>query len=80
LSTGCVQYITTGGAVPPGANAVIKVEDTKLDESGRVTISVGADVGLNIRQIGSDMRYNEMFYHMLSLLKVTTCSVEVSAS
>ena len=56
MNIGCVQYITTGGAVPPGANAVIKIEDTKLDESGRVNISVGAESGLNIRQIGSDMR------------------------
>ena len=58
LQSGSVQYITTGGAVPPGANAVLRVEDTDVAPSDpdRVAIRVDVPAGTsNIREVGSDI-------------------------
>ncbi|CAI5984686.1 unnamed protein product [Closterium sp. NIES-65] len=59
VTPGTVAYITTGGPVPQGADAVIQVEDTlPVDSSSgqrRVTIVKGATVGQDIRPVGSDL-------------------------
>ncbi|CAI5474258.1 unnamed protein product [Closterium sp. Yama58-4] len=59
VTPGTVAYITTGGPVPQGADAVIQVEDTlPVDPSSgqrRVTIVKGATVGQDIRPVGSDL-------------------------
>ncbi|CAI5512785.1 unnamed protein product [Closterium sp. Naga37s-1] len=59
VTPGTVAYITTGGPVPQGADAVIQVEDTlPVDCSSgqrRVTIVKGATVGQDIRTVGSDL-------------------------
>eukprot|EP00798_Chlamydomonas_sp_ICE-L_P023126 gene23126-30327_t len=57
---GTVAYITTGAPVPPGADAVIQVEDTErvemADGSKRVMIKKAAKgPGQDIRPIGSDI-------------------------
>ncbi|KAI9025021.1 MoaB/Mog domain-containing protein [Phycomyces nitens] len=61
LQRGQVSRVSTGGPIPPGANAVVMVEDTRLvktSEDGRqeetVEILVQAKKGENIREIGSD--------------------------
>jgi hypothetical protein len=51
-----ISYITTGSRVPDGANAVVKVEDTR-SEGGFVTIKVDVKDGENIRLVGSDIRF-----------------------
>ena len=65
LKTGNILYITTGAMVPEGANAVIKIEDTSSVKGeansntaveSKVEIMVEAQIGANIRQIGSDIR------------------------
>lgn len=66
LKPGMVCYITTGARVPPGANAVVKVEDTESVEGGNscnevsVRIKVNVDEGTNVRAIGCDIQSNEL--------------------
>ncbi|GBF94452.1 molybdopterin biosynthesis, partial [Raphidocelis subcapitata] len=59
LASGSVYYITTGAAVPPGADAVIQVEDTEkiagADGRPRVRILKAAKPGQDIRPVGSDI-------------------------
>lgn len=63
LTAGQVAYITTGAPVPPGADAVVQVEDTTpaaaaaAAEGGqtRVTINKAAKPGQDIRPVGSDI-------------------------
>ncbi|WIA42709.1 hypothetical protein OEZ86_008658 [Tetradesmus obliquus] len=64
LSPGQVAYITTGAPVPPGADAVVKVEDTQPaaaadgdagSQQRRVVICKAVPAGKDIRQVGSDI-------------------------
>ncbi|CAG8719799.1 2792_t:CDS:2, partial [Racocetra fulgida] len=61
LLPGQIARITTGGPVPPGATAVVMVEDTTLIRASAdglqeesVEIHVQVNDGANIREIGSD--------------------------
>ena len=47
--------ISTGAAVPPGATAVIRQEDTEVD-GDTVTVTAEVAPGQNIRNAGEDMR------------------------
>lgn len=64
LQPGHLRYITTGSAVPVGADAVVKVEDTlqRVKSSGEVEIDVlvSSKAGANIRQVGSDTAKDEV--------------------
>ena len=55
VTDGEAVRISTGAAVPPGATAVIRQEDTVLDGDA-VTITTEAAPGQNIRNAGEDMR------------------------
>ncbi|VFQ94075.1 unnamed protein product [Cuscuta campestris] len=60
VTPGTVAYITTGGPVPDGADAVVQVEDTKLlldssNKSRQVRILKGTSPGVDIRPMGSDI-------------------------
>ncbi|XP_066254105.1 gephyrin [Euwallacea similis] len=62
LEHGEVIRVSTGAAVPAGADAVVQVEDTTLvevtengEEEAMVRIDVAPKVGQDIRQIGSDI-------------------------
>ncbi len=46
--------IMTGAMMPPGADAVVRIEDT-AEADGQVEIRVGVDVGVNIRGSGTDI-------------------------
>ena len=53
--------IMTGAPVPPGADSVIRVEDTDAEvESGFVQILHDRDAGQNVRPAGQDMRPHEL--------------------
>lgn len=63
--TGSVSRINTGGALPPGTDAVVMVEDTRLvrEENGReleIEILAAANSEENVRPIGSDTRQGEL--------------------
>ncbi|CAM0902194.1 unnamed protein product [Alopecurus aequalis] len=60
VAPGTVAYVTTGGPIPDGADAVVQVEDTKEvaaapDGSKRVRISVRVPEGHDIRPVGCDI-------------------------
>ncbi|KAK2431297.1 molybdopterin biosynthesis CNX1 protein / molybdenum cofactor biosynthesis enzyme CNX1 (CNX1) [Trifolium repens] len=57
---GTVAYVTTGGPIPDGADAVVQVEDTEkvnngVDEFDRVRILVKTTQGNDIRPVGVDI-------------------------
>jgi molybdopterin molybdotransferase len=54
LAPGTAVKIFTGSAVPPGADAVVKVEDTE-EQDGVVAVRVAVPLGNNIRQAGEDV-------------------------
>ncbi|ELT95068.1 hypothetical protein CAPTEDRAFT_226958 [Capitella teleta] len=63
---GCCVRVSTGAVVPPGANAVVQVEDTALlkdADSGRAELEVmimkAPVLNQDIRPIGSDIQQNE---------------------
>ncbi|KAI9082381.1 hypothetical protein K1719_035804 [Acacia pycnantha] len=61
VTPGTVAYVTTGGPIPDGADAVIQVEDTEkienaLDEPQRVRILVKTSKGNDIRPVGVDIQ------------------------
>ncbi|KDP42916.1 hypothetical protein JCGZ_23858 [Jatropha curcas] len=60
VTPGTVAYVTTGGPIPDGADAVVQVEDTEkvedgLAESKRVRILVKTRKGVDIRPVGCDI-------------------------
>lgn len=58
VTPGTVAYVTTGGPIPEGADAVVQVEDTEqiLGEPKRVKILVQASQGVDIRPVGFDIQ------------------------
>ncbi|KAI4382195.1 hypothetical protein MLD38_008190 [Melastoma candidum] len=63
VTPGTVAYVTTGGPIPDGADAVIQVEDTELVLDGsvdvkRVKIRVQVPQGADIRPVGFDIEKN----------------------
>lgn len=60
VTPGTVAYVTTGGPIPNGADAVVQVEDTELIESApveskRVRVLVNTSQGVDIRPVGCDI-------------------------
>lgn len=59
LEDGEACAISTGAAIPRGADAVIRVEDTRRD-GDRVELLVAVGAGANIRRAGEDVRAGEV--------------------
>lgn len=55
-------YVTTGGALPRGADAVVKIEDAVVDDDGGVTFSAAPPVGEGVRAVGSDIARGEELF------------------
>lgn len=55
VTSGAATRIMTGAPMPAGADAVVKVEDTRLDTDGAVTIVDGVESGANVRAAGGDV-------------------------
>lgn len=56
IDAGQCAEVATGAPMPDGADAVVMVEDTDIDESGRVSVFVPAEPRQNIGQQGADIR------------------------
>lgn len=60
VTPGTVAYITTGAPLPPGADAVVMVEETepRSGENGAPCVHIGATVraGDDVRPVGVDVR------------------------
>lgn len=59
VTKGLASRIMTGGVVPEGANAVVVVEETRLDH-GRVEIFAEVEKGENVREAGEDVKEGEV--------------------
>lgn len=55
LGAGEACAISTGAAIPPGADAVVRVEDTRRDGDD-VELAVAVPVGASVRYAGEDVR------------------------
>ena len=60
LTPGLCARIMTGAAMPQGADAVIRVEDTESLADGRVQIKQVVKPGNDIRRLGENMRNGEV--------------------
>ncbi len=60
VAAGEAVRIMTGAAIPPGADSVVRVEDTDREaDDGVVRVLDGRDAGHNLRPAGQDMRRGE---------------------
>lgn len=72
ICSGQVTYITTGAPLPPGADAVVGVEDTRIVESSEdalVEILIDVKIGNGTRPKGSDVGQGQILlskHHQLS--------------
>ncbi|KAK6144129.1 hypothetical protein DH2020_020949 [Rehmannia glutinosa] len=65
VTPGTIAYVTTGGPIPKGADAVVQVEDTVLAETAsvgqkRVRVLKQVAQGLDIRPVGSDIAKGDL--------------------
>lgn len=61
VTPGTVAYVTTGGPIPDGADAVVQVEDTEAIERAsselkQIRILVKTSKGVDIRPVGCDIK------------------------
>jgi molybdopterin molybdotransferase len=70
--------ISTGAVVPPGAQAVVPVEQAH-ERDGWVTVAVEASSGLNVRAAGEDMRAGVPILERGTVLGPAELGVAVSA-
>jgi molybdopterin molybdotransferase len=59
LPRGAAARIFTGAPLPPGADSVVRQEDTDRDGE-RVAIRVAAELGENVRRAGEDVQRGEL--------------------
>lgn len=59
VTPGTAVRITTGAPVPPGANAVVRVEATEPTEDHVIIHQPEVSVGENVRPVGVDLRAGE---------------------
>ncbi|HEX9264408.1 MAG TPA: gephyrin-like molybdotransferase Glp [Candidatus Binatia bacterium] len=62
LETGSAVRISTGGMMPPGADAVVMVEYTDETDAGLVEIHRGVSPWQNVIQIGDDIKKGEAVF------------------
>lgn len=55
VADGSATRIMTGAPMPDGADAVVKVEDTRVDSPHAVTILEGVATGTNVRPVAGDV-------------------------
>jgi molybdopterin molybdotransferase len=55
VTAGTAARIMTGAPVPPGADAIVMVEDTRRTDDGRVEILEAAQTGQHVRRAGEDV-------------------------
>ncbi len=63
VASGQCARIMTGAPVPPGADAVIRVEDTRMLTDDSVEITVPVKAGNDIRVRGENMRHGDVVLH-----------------
>lgn len=75
---GTAARISTGAAIPEGADSILKVEDTSV-EDGRVTAHASVPLGLHIRRRGEDVHAGDVLARPGDVLTVPRLSALASA-
>lgn len=78
VSDGEAIRVSTGAAVPEGATAVIRQEDT-VAEDGAILTTAAIDAGTNIRRPGEDMRAGTTILQARTLLGPAELAAAVAA-
>ena len=60
VTPGTAVRITTGAPLPPGADAVVPVENTELRDDHVVIHQEHVEVGENVRPVGADLRKDQV--------------------
>ncbi|WP_174184766.1 molybdopterin molybdotransferase MoeA [Nocardia barduliensis] len=67
LPEGAAMKVMTGAPIPPGADCVVPVEDTRAGD-GTVTIERGRAAGEFVREPGTDVRTGDLLVHAGTVL------------
>ena len=62
LAAGEAIRIMTGAPIPPGADAVVMVEDTERLGDDRVRVSASVEIGASVRPAGDDVRPGDVLF------------------
>jgi molybdopterin molybdotransferase len=79
LMTGEAFRISTGGALPEGADAVVRLEEA-VESDGRIEFEVAVSPGRDIRRAGEDVSAGETILHAATLLGAAELGVLASLS
>lgn len=80
LAPGEALRIMTGGPVPPGADTVVRVEDTDRElEPGRVRVRAARDLRRNVRPGGQDMSVGDPLLASGDALHPGACAIAAAA-
>ncbi|MEM0322129.1 MAG: molybdopterin molybdotransferase MoeA, partial [Thermoprotei archaeon] len=60
LGEGEAYYVATGSPLPPGADTVVRVEETRFVDSDKVSIEVNQRAGKNVSRRGEDLRKGDL--------------------
>jgi molybdenum cofactor synthesis domain-containing protein len=71
VGAGECAEIATGAPMPEGADAVVMVEETDVDESGSVSVFAQANPGQNIGRQGADIQKGQQVLHPGTLLNAS---------
>ncbi len=71
-------YVATGAPVPPGADAVVKVEETRI-EGGKVSISFALPKWKNVVQQGEDIRAGSLLVERGQVVNPAMIALLISA-
>lgn len=55
LPSGSYKWVNTGADIPDGADAVLMVEDSSLDDDGNLTVYKALTPSMNVRPLGEDV-------------------------
>ena len=66
---GAAVRIMTGAAMPPGADAVVMVEETEASDDGSVLIRLEVSPGEAVRAAGSDVRAGERVFDPQTVIR-----------
>ena len=79
LEAGCALAITTGAALPPGADAILRVEDAQLDDHAVLRAVAPLRAGLHVRFAGEDVARGDVLAAAGAVLTVQRVTALASA-
>ena len=79
LEPGTAARISTGAAIPPGADAVLRVEDTEVRDGDVVVATAGVAPGQHIRRRAEDVSAGDVLARPGDVLTVPRLSALASA-